>query len=48
MSRKVVETALAEIYPFVAEPPSAILWRLYDTFDWRLFNRRDITWQANH
>ena len=32
-----IDTILAERYAFVAEPPHAQSWRVYDTFDWRLF-----------
>lgn len=39
VGRKEVEAALAGAYPYVAEPPGTMPWRLYDTFDWRLFNR---------
>jgi CHAD domain-containing protein len=32
-----IDTILAERYTFVAEPPHTQSWRVYDTFDWRLF-----------
>ena len=34
-----LDQLLASRFTFMVEPPIAEKWTLYDTFDWRLFNR---------
>jgi len=38
-TREQVEILLAEYYTFKVEEPVSTSWALYDTFDWRLFNK---------
>jgi CHAD domain-containing protein len=39
LTREEIEVALAEAYPLAVEGPVTAPWCIYDTFDWRLFNR---------
>jgi len=45
-SRKQLDDILSKRYAFLSETPQARSWRLYDTFDWRLF-RQSLTLQGS-